>query len=88
MAINTLCSKLSHASRSLRAVEIIVQTHWVDCFEGRAKAIGNEHKHYSTTEMKMCALREACAVLGWSEKELRNRLYEFFFGTYELLFFC
>lgn len=29
----------------------------------------------SKTEARMIAVREACVVLGWKEKDLRNRMY-------------
>ena len=61
-------------SRCSRALENIIQAHWVDCFEARVKAIGVEKPFLSNTETKMSALREACTVLQWSEKELRNKL--------------
>ena len=62
-------------SRCSRVLETIIQSRWVDCFEARVKAIGIEQPFLSNTETKMCALREACTVLQWSEKELRNKLY-------------
>ncbi|PVH86903.1 SET domain-containing protein [Cadophora sp. DSE1049] len=72
--INSLCLRVAKMSRCSRALETIIQAHWVDCFEARVKNIGVEKPFLSTTETKMSALREACAILKWSEKELRNRL--------------
>ncbi|KAH7418307.1 hypothetical protein BKA64DRAFT_196249 [Cadophora sp. MPI-SDFR-AT-0126] len=72
--INSLCLRVTKMSRSSRALETIIQAHWVDCFEARVKNIGVEKPFLSSTETKMSALREACAILKWSEKELRNRL--------------
>ncbi len=74
-AVNSLCLNVTKMSRCSRALETIIQAHWVDCFEARVKAIGVEKPFISTIETKMFALREACTVLQWSEKELRNRLY-------------
>jgi hypothetical protein len=37
-------------------------------------AIAAERPTLTLTESKMRALREACATLEWSEKELRNKL--------------
>ncbi|KAG9231670.1 hypothetical protein BJ875DRAFT_110849 [Amylocarpus encephaloides] len=73
-AINSLCLRVTRMSRCSRALETIIQAHWVDCFEARVKAIGVEQPFLSNTETKMAALREACTVLQWSEKELRNKL--------------
>jgi len=73
-AINSLCLRVTKMSRCSRALETIIQAHWVDCFEARVKNIGVEKPFMSSTETKMSALREACAILKWSEKELRNRL--------------
>ncbi|KAH7360627.1 hypothetical protein BKA65DRAFT_591655 [Rhexocercosporidium sp. MPI-PUGE-AT-0058] len=72
--INSLCLRITKMSRCSRALETIIQAHWVDCFEARVKNIGVEKPFLSSTETKMSALREACTILKWSEKELRNRL--------------
>ncbi|KAG4431638.1 hypothetical protein IFR05_012880 [Cadophora sp. M221] len=72
--INSLCLRIAKISRCSRALEAIIQAHWVDCFEARVKNIGIEKPFLSSTETKMSALREACTILEWSEKELRNRL--------------
>ncbi|KAL2074332.1 hypothetical protein VTL71DRAFT_8110 [Oculimacula yallundae] len=72
--INSLCLKITKMSRCSRALETIIQAHWVDCYEARIKNIGFEKPFLSSTETKMSALREACSILKWSEKELRNRL--------------
>ncbi|KAL3423426.1 SET domain-containing protein [Phlyctema vagabunda] len=72
--VNQLCAKVSISGRSSRALEIIIQAFWVDCFDSRVSSMSVENLMLSKTEVKMATLREACAVLGWSEKELRNRL--------------
>ncbi|CZT08193.1 related to THI3-positive regulation factor of thiamin metabolism [Rhynchosporium agropyri] len=72
--INSLCLRITKMTKSSRALETIIQAHWVDCFEARIKNIGFEKPFLSGTETKMSALREACGILNWSEKELRNRL--------------
>ncbi|KAK0129758.1 hypothetical protein ONS96_000314 [Cadophora gregata f. sp. sojae] len=72
--INSLCLRITTMGKCSRALETIIQAHWVDCFEARVKNIGAEKSFLSSTETKMSALREACAILKWSEKELRNRL--------------
>ena len=45
-------------SRCSRALETIIQAHWVDCFEARVKNIGVEKPFMSSTETKMSALRD------------------------------
>jgi hypothetical protein len=62
-------------ARCSRSLETIIQAHWVDCFDYRVKEIGIEKPFLSDTETKMFTLREACTILKWSEKDLRNRLY-------------
>ncbi|KAM3157100.1 SET domain-containing protein [Botrytis cinerea] len=73
-AINSLCLRITTIARRYRSLETIIQAHWVDCFDHRVKEIGIQNPFLSNTETKMLALREACTVLKWSEKELRNRL--------------
>ncbi|KAI9881519.1 MAG: hypothetical protein M1830_000082 [Pleopsidium flavum] len=73
-SLNKFCLKVSKLSRSTRALETIVQAHWVDCFEARISAIAEEKKNLSATETRMAGLTEACATFGWTEKELRNRI--------------
>jgi hypothetical protein len=53
---------------------MIVQAYWVDCYEARIVAIQLEKQSLSTTEARVTALKEACAVLKLPEKEMRNRL--------------
>jgi hypothetical protein len=58
----------------MRAMEMIVQAYWIECYEKRISVIGQENPHLPPTEIRMMALREACAVLNWKEKDLRNRM--------------
>lgn len=53
---------------------MIVQAYWIDCYEARIASIRIEQPSLSSTEVRMMALKEACAVLRLTEKELRNRL--------------
>lgn len=62
-------------SKCSRALETIIQAHWVDCFDVRVKTVQLEDTYLSSTEAKMHTLKEACKILEWSEKELRNRVY-------------
>ncbi|KAF4180084.1 hypothetical protein CNMCM7927_001469 [Aspergillus lentulus] len=73
-AVNTLCMKYYNQSQSSRALEMIVQAYWIECYEARIAVIRLENPHLSSTEARMSALKEACAVLNWKEKDLRNRM--------------
>ncbi|KAF3025413.1 hypothetical protein E8E15_010088 [Penicillium rubens] len=73
-AVNGLCKKYCDQSRSSRALEIIVQAYWVECYEARIASIRLECPHYTNAEARMAALKEACSTLTWHEKELRNRM--------------
>ncbi|KAG2420915.1 hypothetical protein HFD88_000529 [Aspergillus terreus] len=73
-AVNTLCLKYYNQSQSSRALEMIVQAYWIECYQARIAVIRLEKPHLSTTEARMVALKEACATLNWKEKDLRNRV--------------
>ncbi|KAL4893833.1 SET domain-containing protein [Aspergillus ambiguus] len=73
-AINTLCLKYHNQSQSSRALEMIVQAYWIECYQARIAVIRLENPHLSTTEARMVALKEACTTLHWKEKDLRNRI--------------
>ncbi|PQE15006.1 SET domain protein [Rutstroemia sp. NJR-2017a BVV2] len=73
-AVSTLCLKYYNQSQSMRAMEMIVQAYWIECYESRISVIGQAHPHLPPTEIRMMALREACSVLQWKEKDLRNRM--------------
>ncbi|GFF39863.1 SET domain-containing protein SNOG_11806 [Aspergillus udagawae] len=73
-AVNTLCMKYYNQSQSSRALEMVVQAYWIECYEARIAVIRLENPHLSSTEARMTALKEACAVLNWKEKDLRNRM--------------
>ncbi|RAL07351.1 SET domain-containing protein [Aspergillus homomorphus CBS 101889] len=72
--ISTLCLKYYNQSQSSRALEMIVQTYWVECFEARVAVMLCENEELSTTEARMMVLKEACIILKWKEKDLRNRM--------------
>lgn len=82
-AINTLsfrkmsqfCQRMTQASKSCRALEVIVQTRWVESYNQRVITLGLQSPALSATECRMRALAEACEDFGWSEKDLRNKLY-------------
>ncbi|PGH11479.1 hypothetical protein AJ79_04854 [Helicocarpus griseus UAMH5409] len=72
--INAICLKYSSLSQSARVVEMIVQAYWVECYEARITALKLERPSKSTTEVRMDAVKEACSIFQWKEKELRNKL--------------
>ncbi|GAQ33213.1 SET domain protein [Aspergillus niger] len=72
--INTLCLKYYNQSQSSRALEMIVQAYWVECFEARVAVIRLEKPQLSMTDARMMVMKEACVVLNWKEKDLRNRM--------------
>lgn len=74
-AVNILCMRYYNQSQSSRALEMIVQAYWIECYEARIAVIRLENTNYSTTEARLTALKEACSVLKWKEKDLRNRMY-------------
>lgn len=72
--VNAVCLKASTLSKSARALETVIQAHWVDCYNARIKVIAEENPRLSPTEARMAGLGEACGALGWTSKELRNRM--------------
>lgn len=53
---------------------MVVQAYWVECYEARIVALTIEKPLRTMTEIRMEALREACATFQWNEKTLRNKL--------------
>jgi ATP-dependent RNA helicase DDX49/DBP8 len=72
--MNQFCHRMTQASRSCRALEVIVQARWVQSFDQRVDELTIENTSLSPTECRMRALAEACEDFGWSEKELRNKM--------------
>ncbi|KAL8922325.1 MAG: hypothetical protein Q9172_003617 [Xanthocarpia lactea] len=72
--INAICLKASTLSKSARALEIVVQAYWMDCYNARIRVISDENPRWTPTEARMACLGEACGALGWTQKELRNRM--------------
>lgn len=73
--MNVLCRKISQASRVSRALEVIVQARWIEHFDDQVQTIVGEGSQSTTTKARMQALAEACRDFGWTEKELRNKMY-------------
>lgn len=72
--INTLCWKVTQASRTYRSVEVIVQARWVEHFESYVSSLAVTYPAMSATKRRRAALMEACNDFGWQEKEMRNKM--------------
>ncbi|KAK2867785.1 hypothetical protein FQN49_003476 [Arthroderma sp. PD_2] len=72
--INTICLNYHNLSHSSRALEMVVQAYWVECYEARIATLKIEKPLKSMGDINMEALKEACDTFNWSEKELRNKL--------------
>ena len=69
--MTALTRKISQASRACRSLEVIVQAHWIECFDAQvAKLAGGGTRE----KAKKAAIAEACIDFSWSEKELRNKM--------------
>ena len=53
---------------------MVVQAYWVDCYEARIETLKIERPSRTMTKVRMEALKEACSIFQWNEKELRNKL--------------
>jgi len=72
--VNMLCRKITQASRCCRSLEVIVQAHWVACYDERVRQLAGENPQLSITKHRMTVLKEACEDFGWTEKDLRNKM--------------
>lgn len=68
------CRQITTSSRTARAFEVIVQAHWIDCYNARLAALREDRAELRPQEHKKIVLTEACTSFSWSEKELRNRM--------------
>ena len=73
-ALNKRCRRISCAGRMMRSVEVIVQAHWMECFEARVDQLRKPCPSLRPAELRKMAFMEACADFGWSERELRNKM--------------
>ncbi|KAK0284838.1 hypothetical protein LTR35_005752 [Friedmanniomyces endolithicus] len=69
--MNVLTRKVSQASRTCRSLEVIVQAHWVQCFDDRVAELTLS---LPREKAKKQTIVEACMGFSWSEKELRNKM--------------
>ncbi|KAK7911120.1 hypothetical protein PG985_013601 [Apiospora marii] len=72
---NAFCRQVTQASRACRSVEVIVQARWVEHFEEYVDSCAGANPSVSRTKHNKAAILQACADFGWSEKELRNKMY-------------
>lgn len=75
-ALNKRCHRVSCAGCTMRSVEVIVQAHWMECFDARVEMLKKECPSLPASEPKKTVFVEACADFGWSEKELRNKMQD------------
>ncbi|KAK5173772.1 uncharacterized protein LTR77_002453 [Saxophila tyrrhenica] len=68
--MNILTRKISQTGKTFRSLEIIVQAHWVQCFDDRVAELATEMPR---EKAKRAAMSEACGDFGWTDKELRNK---------------
>ncbi|KAJ9137002.1 SET domain-containing protein [Coniochaeta hoffmannii] len=71
---NTLCRRVTQASRTYRSVEVIVQARWIEHFESYVDSLAVTSPAMSATKRRKAALMEACNDFGWHEKDMRNRM--------------
>ncbi|KAK8101930.1 hypothetical protein PG999_012304 [Apiospora kogelbergensis] len=72
---NAFCRQVTQASRACRSLEVIVQARWVEHFEEYVDSCAAAQPTMTRTKHNKAALVQACADFGWSEKELRNKMY-------------
>lgn len=72
--MNLLCRRISQASRCSRALEVIVQAAWIEYFDRQVLEVAKENPQLSATKARMKVLAQACAEIGWNEKEIRNKM--------------
>lgn len=69
--MNLLTRKISQTTKTCRSLEVIVQAHWVQCFDDR---VADLTESLGRDKAKKRAISEACTDFSWSEKELRNKM--------------
>ncbi|KAL8956422.1 MAG: hypothetical protein Q9193_006062, partial [Seirophora villosa] len=72
--VSSLCLRVIKASRFCRSLEVIVQAHWIECFDARVEAFLQRQPATSRTQARKLILAEACRDFGWAEKYLRNQM--------------
>ena len=72
--VSERCRVLTGVSRTARAVEVMYQAHWVDCYDAKVELVKEQRPELRLFEQKRIVMSEACASFEWSEKDLRNRM--------------
>lgn len=72
--MNLLCRNVMQISRCSRALELVVQARWTECFDDHISQLVTARSDLSRVQCRMLALRQACEVFGQSEKILRNKM--------------
>ena len=72
--VSRRCRVLTGVSRTTRSIEVIMQSHWMDCFYARIDALQDQRPDLRPHEHKKLVMTEACSNFEWSEKDLRNRM--------------
>lgn len=72
---NVFCRQVTQASRACRSLEVIVQARWVEYFDAYVDGWARANVGVPRSRYNKAALMGACADFGWSEKELRNKMY-------------
>lgn len=73
--MNKLCSQVTQATRCFRSLEVVVQAHWIYCYDSRVNYLLDQNQRMTLPSARRQALLEACNDFGWTEKHLRNRMY-------------
>jgi len=68
------CRHITESARTGRALEVIMQAHWIDSFDAQLASLAESRTDLRPSEQKKATLAKACELFNWSEKELRNRM--------------
>jgi hypothetical protein len=68
------CRQITEGARTGKALEVIMQAHWVDSFDAQLATLAESRTDLRPSEQKKATMAKACELFNWSEKELRNRM--------------
>ena len=74
--MNKICSQVTQATRCFRSLEVVVQAHWISCYDNRVHCLLEQNPGMTPPNARRWALLEACKDFGWTEKHLQNRMCE------------
>lgn len=69
--MSVLARKISQTTKACRSLEVIVQAHWITCFDDRVAELAQTITREKARKAAIC---EACSDFNWTEKELRNKM--------------